>query len=106
MAMTSDPVLDNNFEDGLKTLIPDYMRQGLRDYYYRGTPPGHFLKAVLTNDFLEMCNRADLTNQHAFMNYGRFVYNHMPIGSYGSKENYEKWMERRRPRSAETNLPE
>ena len=46
------------------SLIPDYMRGGLRRYLAHGIEPGSFLSAVLRNDLIDACGRADDTNRH------------------------------------------
>jgi len=56
--------------------------------WYEGKPAsfGHFLTAVLSNDFVKAVNRADLTNRAALPIYARFLYNEFPA------DYKEKWM--------------
>lgn len=74
--------------------IPDYMQDGLIEYILHGRPTGSFLTAVLSNDLKEACSRADSTNIHALPRYISFLYNHAPVGCWGSEERVESWIER------------
>jgi len=52
--------------------------------YHRIIPPtglGHFLTAVIQNDFMEACGRADSTNRLVLPLYATFIYNCVP-GDY------------------------
>lgn len=79
-------------ESGLH-LIPSHMHEGVRNYYYLGYKPGSFLAAVLSNDFMGAVGRADMDNLVALPQWGKFLYNHTPCGSYGSPENVKLWLE-------------
>ena len=72
--------------------VPEYMRAGVARYVVRGVPPGHFLKALFCNDFMEMGRRADGENGRALMEYAKLLYNHLPAGSFGSESNYREWV--------------
>ena len=48
-------------------------------WYWKDFPIGHFLTAVLKNDFVEACGRADSVNQLLLPMYALFLYNHVPI---------------------------
>ena len=48
-------------------------------WYWKNLPVGHFLTAVLENDFIEACCRADSTNKMLLPMYALFLYNHVPI---------------------------
>lgn len=56
-------------------------------------PVGHFLSAVLKNDFMEACGRADNTNKKVLPIYAMFLYNYAPI-DYKTKAK-EQFGERR-----------
>jgi hypothetical protein len=68
----------------------DEVAQGLfrMCQWYEGKPAsfGHFLTAVLSNDFVKAVNRADLTNRASLPIYARFLYNEFPA------DYKEKWM--------------
>lgn len=73
--------------------IPGHMHDGLVLYIQHGLQPGSFLVALLSGDFFEACRRADEENFNALQAYARFLYNDVPAGCFGSKENVEGWME-------------
>ena len=72
--------------------LPAHCIGGLENYFYHRIHPGDFLYAVLCNNLMEAASRADYINQHSLYIYAAFLYNEAPIGSYGSKENVEKWL--------------
>lgn len=76
------------------TLIPHQMVGGLRRYVEDGIPPGHFLSAVLCNDLTRACERADENNRFVLFNYVLFFHNYLPAESWGSEENFEKWIDK------------
>jgi hypothetical protein len=71
--------------------IPERMRGGIERWIEHGIPPGDFLTAVLKNDLMEACGRADDENRHLLFNYMQFFYNEAPPNCWGSPENYEHW---------------
>ncbi len=72
--------------------LPEHMRDGVKNYLEHGVPPGDFLHAVLCNNLVESYGRADSTNQAHMRDWADFMYNEMPIGSWGSKENVAAWI--------------
>lgn len=76
-------------------ILPGHMRTGMQQYIEHGIPPGDFLSAVLSNNFMEAFARADDINTYSMKQYAIFLYNYAPPGSYGSKENFLSWMERK-----------
>lgn len=78
--------------DYLWHYIPVHMRRHVRDYLLHGYEPGHFLSAVLKNDFMEACSRADTINLHNLPGYVQFLFNGPPPASYGSPENFAAWI--------------
>ena len=72
--------------------IPEYMQGAFVRYIWNGIEPGSFAAAVLSNDLLDACHRADGVNKHLLFNYCQFMYNHLPIDSYGSPETYHAWV--------------
>lgn len=71
--------------------IPDYMREGMMNWIERGVLPGGFLTAILSNDFMGACNKADETNSRNLMNYAKFLYNAAPTGSFGGVKEVREW---------------
>lgn len=81
-------------------LIPAYMLESLRLYVTDGIQPGHFLTAVLSNNLIEACKRADSTNLTLLPAYASYLYNDVPSSCWGSPEKVAAWLaqhaERRR----------
>jgi hypothetical protein len=67
------------------------MTDGLKRYVERGVLPGHFLTALLSNDLFEAFSRADDNNTAAMRDWASFLYNEMPRGSWGSRDNVQAW---------------
>jgi len=78
--------------DGEYAVIPGNTQMGLENYLEHKIAPGHFLTAVLTNDLMGAFGRADMGNINAMHAIVKYMYNRMPMGSYGSKENFEQWL--------------
>lgn len=76
-------------------MLPENMRGDIRRYIERGIEPGHFLAALLSNDFMEAVGRADDENQRHIITWARFLCNEAPRGCFGSPENYRAWVENR-----------
>jgi len=53
-------------------------------WYHEGYPIGHFLNAVVKNDFMTACVKADVINQKALYLYALFCANKIP-GDYREK---------------------
>lgn len=74
--------------------IPLRMNGGIKRYAFNGVRPGDFLQAVISNDLREACVRADEENMDNLPAYVSLFYNHFPIGSWGSPEAMERWINR------------
>ena len=77
------------------SLLPPHMHGAMKRYIEQGIEPGSFLVAVLSNDMMEACARADSVNRNFLPDYAMFLYNYAPRGCYGSKEKVIAWVERR-----------
>lgn len=75
-------------------LIPGHMVGGIKRYVLNGIPPGGFLTALLSNDFMGAVGKADDDNQRALISWAQFLYNHVPSGCFGSPDAFNKWIER------------
>jgi hypothetical protein len=62
------------------------------EYY----PTGSFLEAVLSNDLREAFGRADDYNMGSLFHIVTLCWNEIPSPCWGSLENYEKWLKRRK----------
>lgn len=76
--------------------IPEHMRRGVKLYLEKGLRPGEFLTAVLENNLVQSICRADQTNLAQIVEWAKFLYNEMPMGSWGSKEKVNAWIKKRR----------
>lgn len=59
-------------------------------WYNDDLPIGHFLTAVLKNDFMEICGQADDANRKVLPLYAKFLYNIVPA-DYRTKA--KRWFE-------------
>lgn len=79
-------------ESGLY-LIPDYMHEGVRNYFYHRIKPGGFMMSLLSGEsVLEVLARADDENTAAIKNWCVFLYNYVPSNSYGTQEKVWSWL--------------
>ena len=69
----------------------DYMLGGVQRYVERGIEPGHFLRAVLSNDLKESFKRADDENTKHMREWVAFIYWELPGGCHGSPEHVKDW---------------
>lgn len=72
-------------------MIPGHCRESMRLYVEHGVLPGSFLTAVLCNDFMEACGKADDVNRHLW-DYANFLYNYAPSNCFGSPEAVKAWV--------------
>lgn len=73
-------------------LIPDHMHGAIKRYILNGMQPGGFLTALLSNDLMGAMRKGDDDNLRALADWGRFLYNYVPSGSYGSVTNFNAWL--------------
>ena len=71
-----------------------YVINSLEDYVNNRIPTGGFLYAVLTNNLMEACIRADDRNKRQIPEIVGYIYNNLPIICYGSPKKVEKWLNR------------
>ena len=74
--------------------LPPRTREGLLAYIRWGIPPGSFLQALLSNDLLEACRRADPDNRAHLFDFVFVLDNYAPMGAYGSRAHVRAWIER------------
>lgn len=63
----------------------------LERYVQTGCPVGGFLSAVLCNDLVDACGKADMHNIEVIPVYAAWLYNVAPRDSWGSREKMEAW---------------
>ena len=74
--------------------IPERMHGGITRYVENGIPPGDFLKAILSNDLIEACNRGDDENLKLIHDYAKLLWNQCPPTCWGSPDKYRYWINR------------
>lgn len=72
--------------------IPERMMDGIARYIEHGIPPGDFLTAVVSNDLMEACGRADDENIANLPAYAAYFYNEAPSACHGSPEKVKDWI--------------
>ena len=72
--------------------IPEHMIDAVLRYFNDHIEPGDFLCALLANDFMQACGRADDQNIAALPAWAALLYNLAPSGSYGSPEKVKAWL--------------
>jgi hypothetical protein len=85
--------MEPDFEEKLVEMIPAHCQNGIRVFVLEGRIPGHFLKAVLSNDLKEAVGQADDVNLTCLRQYVRFLYNYAPQVCWGSVKKMENWAE-------------
>jgi len=73
-------------------VISDEMLASLKGYVEQGRPVGGFLTAVLANDLMDACGRADDTNIQNLPAFAAWVYNECPSPAHGSREKVKAWL--------------
>ena len=71
-------------------LLPN--KAELDRYVNQRIPTGSFLRAVICNDLMEACGRADDYNQSMIYLYVKYLYNEAPATCWGSPEKYDAWI--------------
>lgn len=77
------------------SLIPEHMRDGVKLYLEYGIRPGSFLTTVLENNLVKSIALADNVNQAHIVEWAKFLYNELPMESWGSKEKVNAWIEKK-----------
>jgi hypothetical protein len=71
--------------------LPERLRAGMKRYLELGIQPGHFLTAIIENDFKEAVLRADSDMIHRLAEIIIWFYEWVPMEAYGSKEKRLLW---------------
>ena len=74
--------------------IPQITMDALIRYRDKGIIPGGFLQAVLKNDLFGTYERADQYNKAELDAIVKFIFNRMPMSSWGSWEKMYAYSER------------
>lgn len=73
--------------------VPRDTLNSVADFVMAGTPQGHFLTAVLSNDLRAAVSRADLINRRCLVDLVVFLFNHAPAVCWGSAGLVQDWIE-------------
>ncbi len=84
--------LSQHAKDVAQETLPGYMLEGLFAHVEDHRPTGGFLTALFEGDLMLVCQKADNINQRHLYDYAHWLFNHAPVGSYGSKEQVKKWL--------------
>lgn len=73
--------------------IPRHMWEDVIDYALYGMPLGSdsFLRNVLSNNLVRSIGKADEQNKAAIFDWAMFLYNDMPVGSWGDAGRIQNW---------------
>lgn len=74
--------------------IPERMMTSMTEYIEKGRPMGHFLSAIFANNLSDAVKRADNENAFLIPIYTTWVHNFAPIGSMGSYEKVDEWVQK------------
>lgn len=74
--------------------IPSRMVDGIVNYVEKGIPPGDFLAAVFSNDFIEVVKRADDENMRNLPAYVAWIWMEAPGNCHGSRKIVAEWCAR------------
>lgn len=72
--------------------VPESLHEGLVEYFAARRPVGGFLRAVLENNLVQACARADPYNRPHVADLMFFLVNHVPGPSWGSHAAVEAWL--------------
>lgn len=72
------------------SLLPEHLRAGMQRYIEQGILPGHFLRAILSNDLADAFLKADDISTAAMRDIAMFVYR-LPDAAWGSEEKMLAW---------------
>ena len=81
------------FPDIEYKILPSNLQHGMFIWIEHGTRPGDFLWALINNDFIEICGKADTHNQRRLMDLANFMYNQAPSLCWNLKINIKAWPE-------------
>jgi hypothetical protein len=71
--------------------VPEEIIETLTLYKERHIPTGGFLQAVLSNNLVEACARADRYNYEVIPHIVGWCWNNLPRGSWGGPAQYRDW---------------
>lgn len=76
-------------------MLPFDTKEQIDNYVKYRVPPGGFLYAILSNNFMDVVMKADDRNIRCLVDIARYLYNDTPCDCWGSIENVENWLKGR-----------
>lgn len=80
---------------------PENIIESLNRYVTKRIPTGSFLQAVLENNLMEACGRADFQNREHLFAICSYIYNELPLNCWGSRGIVKKWLENKEDKNGE-----
>lgn len=74
-------------------MIPAHTQADLDRYVQHKILPGQFLISVLSNDLFGAVSRADSENLAALPDIVKYIYNELPSGCWGSREQIRSFVQ-------------
>jgi hypothetical protein len=75
--------------------VPDHLHEGLVEYLAARRPVGSFLTAVLSNNLMDACVRADDLSRPHLVEIALFLLNYAPANAWGNEKAVFDWLEAR-----------
>lgn len=73
--------------------VPEHLHEGILMWLCAGILPGHFLRAVLNNEFVEVMRRSDETSRAGLPALAEFMHYDMPAQAWGNHGRVLQWQE-------------
>lgn len=73
--------------------IPSVTVENLHNYLNEGTPPGGFLRNVLSNDLFGAVATADSENRRSIADTVNLIWNHFPAEAHGDPAQVDYWID-------------
>ena len=89
-------IINERIREMIDKEIPEHLREGLKRYYFKGVMPGSFLRAVLENDLKGAFSSGDSESLDHLEEIVIFLYNYLPMDSWGSKKIVQDWIKFRK----------
>ncbi len=73
--------------------IPSHFIAGLERYLAFGIHPGGFMRAILSNDLVDVINRADADALSCLRPLSLLVFDCIDTRAWGTRQRVDEWME-------------
>lgn len=94
--VTENSTVEEIYESMGYASLPEHMKKGMAHWIKYGQEPGHFLQALLKNDFCETICRADSINFINLWSWCMWLQGCVPSQCFGSVEKYNAWRDKDR----------